>query len=152
MKLRNSRSASSLRRGPAARRRKRLGAATVELALCMPVLLTVGLGMIETSNVVFIQARLQSAAYESARLATRPTTSNATAATSEQVTIYCQALLAQLGVNGATVSVTPGSLSNLPPQTLVTVSISAPWSQNTASSFVLSESLTLTTAATLIIE
>lgn len=118
----------------------------------MPVLLTVGLGMIETSNVVFIQARLQAAAYESARLATRPTTSNANAATSAQVTAYCQTLLAELGVNGATVSVSPGNLSNLPPQTPVTVSISAPWRQNTATSFVQSGSLTLTAATTLVIE
>lgn len=118
----------------------------------MPVLLTVGLGMIETSNVVFIQARLQAAAYESARLATRPTTSNATAATSAQVTAYCQTLLAELGVNGATASVSPGNLSNLPPQTPVTVSISAPWRQNTATSFVQRGSLTLTAATTLVIE
>ncbi len=57
------------------------GAAAVELALCLPILLTTALGMIETCNVVFVQARMQSAAFESARLATRPTTSQAVAAT-----------------------------------------------------------------------
>ena len=133
-------------------RRKRLGSATVELALCMPLLLGVALGMIETSNVVFIQGRIQAAAYEAARLATRPTTSQAPAASNAQVTAYAEALLTQLGVNGGTVAITPANLTNLPPQTLVTVSISAPWKQNTSTSFVLSESLMLTTAATLIIE
>lgn len=134
------------------RRRDRRGAATVELAVCMPVLLTVGLGMIEATNVVFVQSRLQSAAYEAVRLATRPTTSYAKAATSDEVASYAQALLGQLGVNGATITVTPSSLSNLTPQTLVTVSISAPWQQNSVTSFVLKNSPTLTTSATLIVE
>jgi len=135
-----------------ARRRSRLGAVTVELALCLPILLTTGLGMIEVSNVVFVQARMQAAAYESVRLATRPTTSTSPAATSTQVTTYCQALLTQLGVNGATITLTPASLTALPPQTLVTVAISAPWNQNSPTSFVLNSSLTLTTQATLIVE
>jgi len=139
------------RRGPA-RRRSRLGAATVELALCLPILLTTGLGMIEISNVVFVQARMQAAAYESVRLATRPTTSTSTAATSGQVTTYCQTLLTQLGVNNATITLTPASLSNLTPQTIVTVAISAPWNKNSPTSFVLNSSLTLTTQASLIIE
>jgi len=108
--------------------------------------------MIEISNVVFVQARMQAAAYESVRLATRPTTSTSTAATSSQVTTYCETLLAQLGVNGATITLTPASLTSLPPQTLVTVSISAPWNQNSPTSFVLNSSLTMTTQATLIVE
>ncbi len=141
-----------VRRPGPARRRNRLGAATVELALCLPILLTTALGMIEVSNVVFVQARMQAAAYESVRLATRPTTSESTAATGVQVTTYCEALLAQLGVNGATITLTPASLTALPPQTMVTVSISAPWSQNSPTSFVLNNSLTLTTQATLIVE
>ena len=61
---------------------RRSGFATVELALCLPILLTTALGMIETCNVVFVQARMQSAAFEAARLATRPTTAQAVAATS----------------------------------------------------------------------
>ncbi|MGH7136761.1 MAG: hypothetical protein ACREHD_13545, partial [Pirellulales bacterium] len=111
-----------------------------------------GLGMIEVTNVVSLQARMQAATYESARLATRPTTSNATAATNAQVTTYCQTLLSQLGVNDATVTVTPNNLSTATPQTLVTVAVSAPWSQNSPTSFVLQSSLTLSAQATLIVE
>ncbi|HVX60506.1 MAG TPA: TadE/TadG family type IV pilus assembly protein [Pirellulales bacterium] len=142
----------ALRRRAASRRQGRRGAATVELALCMPILLTIGLGMIETSNVVFIQTRMQSAAYEAARLATRPTTSQATAASNAEVTAYCQALLTQLGVNGATVTVTPGNLVDAEPQTLVTVTVSAPWNQNSVTSFVLKNSPTFTTSVSLVIE
>ncbi|HEX7449942.1 MAG TPA: TadE family protein [Pirellulales bacterium] len=134
------------------RQNSRRGAATVELALCLPVLLTTGLALIEIVNLVSVQARMQAAAYESARLATRPTTSNATAATSAQVQTYCQALLTQLGINGATVTLTPSDLTGAPPQTIVTVAISAPWKQNSTTSFLVPGSLNLPSQATLIVE
>ena len=66
-------------------------------------------------------------AYESVRMATRTTTSVATAA---QVVAYRNSLLNQLGVKGATVTVTPNNLANVAPQTIVTVSVSAPFGQN----------------------
>lgn len=136
----------------AARCEKRRGVATVELAFCLPMLLATGLGMIEITNLVSGQARMQAAAYEAARLATRPTTSNATAATSAQVQTYCQTLLTQLGINGANVTVTPSNLLTATPQTMVTVAVSAPWNQNSATSFLVPSSLNLTSQATLIIE
>ncbi|HVA49973.1 MAG TPA: TadE/TadG family type IV pilus assembly protein [Pirellulales bacterium] len=142
--------------GAAATRRllrgSRRGTAAVELALCLPLLLTTGLGMIEITNLVSIQARMQAAAYEAARLATRPTTSNATAASSDQVKTYCQTLLTQLGINGATVTLTPSDLSTATPQTLVTVAVSAAWKQNSPTSFVLQNSPTLSAQTTLIVE
>jgi Flp pilus assembly protein TadG len=116
------------------------------------MLLITALGMVETCNVVFLQARLQSATFEAARYATRPTTSAATEATSAQVQSYCNTLLSQLNVQGATVTISPASLSNLPPQTLVTITTTAPLSQNSATFFVITNSLTLTASATMIIE
>jgi Flp pilus assembly protein TadG len=147
-------SAAMVRRRPP-RARNRSGAAVVELALCLPVLLTTALGMIETCNVVFVQARLQSAAFEAARLATRPTTAQAVAASSSQVQAYAQTLLTELGVNGATVSLTPGSWGSGgldPGVTQVTVSITAPLSQNAATCLVVSNSLTVSTQATMLAE
>lgn len=135
-----------------ARRRGRVGTATVELAFCLPVLLTVAFGMLEVTNLIFIQARIQAAAYEAARLATRPTTSNATAATSAQVNTYCQNLLTQLGVNNATITLTPSSLTGATPGTVVTVAISAPALGNSPTSYVLRNSLTLSTQTTLVVE
>ena len=110
------------------------------------------MGMIETCNVVFVQARMQSAAFEAARLATRPSTSQAIAATSSQVITDANTLLAQLGVSGATVTLSPASLSSVTPGTLVTVTISAPLSQNSVTCMVLSNSLRLTAQATMIVE
>src|SRR5579872_2376475 len=79
----------------------RTGVAAVELALCLSVLLAIAFGMIETCNFVHLRTRMYSAAYESARLATRTTTAGNTAVTSLTVTTYCSTILQQLGVRGA---------------------------------------------------
>jgi Flp pilus assembly protein TadG len=136
----------------AGRRRERRGLAAVELALCLPIVLVTALGMIETSNVVFVQTRMQSVAYEGVRVATRPTTSAAQAATAATVITECNTMLSQLGVNGATVTLNPSSLTSLVPQQTVTVTITAPLSQNSTVAYVLSSSMTLTASATLVCE
>ena len=130
----------------------RSGAAAVELALCLPILLTTALGMIDTCNVVFVQARMQSAAFEAARLATRPTTAQAVAATASDVTTDATTLLTQLGVVGGTVTLSPASLASVTPGTTVTVTISAPFSSNSVTCMVLSSALKLTAQATMIVE
>lgn len=140
---------AALRAGLAIRRR---GAATVELALCLPVLLTVALGMIETCNAVFLQARLQSAAFEAVRVATRPTTAETAAASSTTVSADAATLCTQLGVNSPTITINPSSLASVTPQTLVTVTISAPLNKNSVTMFVLPSSLTLTASATMIVQ
>lgn len=136
------------KRNPSNRR----GAATVELAVCLPFLMALGFGMLEYNNVVMLQTRMLSAAYESARLATRPTTSQSSAATAASVTTYCNSLLSQLGVNGATVTLSPSDLSSVTPQTAVTVTVKAPFASNSLTSLVLGSSLTTTASATLIVE
>ena len=95
---------------------------------------------------------MQSAAFEAARLATRPTTSQLVAATSSQVTSDATTLLTQLGVSGATITLSPASWTTLTPATTVTVTISAPLSKNSVTCLVLSSSLNLTAQATMIVE
>jgi Flp pilus assembly protein TadG len=129
-----------------------LGIAAVELALCLPVLVAIAFGMIETSNLVHLRTRMYSAAYESARLATRTTTAGSTAATSSAVTAYCAAVLQQLGVRGAQVVLQPADLSSVVPQQLVTVTITAPLNQNSLTSLVVNNSQTITAQATLVVE
>lgn len=130
----------------------RRGAAAAELALCIPFLMALTFGMLEYNSAVLLRTRMLSAAYESARLATRPTTSSTTAASASQVTSYCNALLTQLGVKGATVTMTPSSLTPVTPQTVVTISVSAPFSQNSLTSLVIPTSTTVKASATLIVE
>jgi Flp pilus assembly protein TadG len=145
--------------------RGRGGIAAVELALCLPVLVVLALGAIETCNIMYVRARMYSAAYEAARYATRPTTAATLAASSPQtasnaVTNYCTTLLGQLGVNGAapTLQVLDHSTSQSKsitaanPMDLVTVSVSAPLSQNYVTAYVINTSMTLNASATLIVE
>lgn len=130
----------------------RRGAAAVELALCLPFLVALTFGMLEYNNMVVLRSRMVAASYEAARLATRPTTSEATAATGAAVIAYCNSLLTQLGVNGATVTLSPSNLTGAAPQTQVTVSVSAPFSQNTLTSLVISSSTTMNVSSTLVVE
>ena len=95
---------------------------------------------------------MYSAAYESVRLATRPTTAETTAATSAAVTAYCNSLLLQLGVQGATVTLQPGNLSTVVPEQMVTVTITAPLNLNTVTSLVVNSSQNITAQATLVVE
>ena len=124
----------------------------MELALSMPFLMALAFGMLEYNNMVMLQTRMTSAAYESCRMATRPTTSANSAATASSVTTYCNSLLTQLGVNGATVTISPSSLTNATPQTPVTVTIQAPFASNSLTSLVLGSSLMADAKATLIVE
>ena len=124
----------------------------VELALCLPVLLITVFGIIETTNVVYIQTRMQSVAYEGARVATRPATSASTAASAATVTAACNTMLTQLGVNNATVTLNPASLASLVPQQTVTVTVTAPLNKNNTTAYVLKSALTITASATLVCE
>jgi Flp pilus assembly protein TadG len=130
----------------------RRGTATVELALCLPLLLIFTLGMTEVCNLMHVRQRAITAAYDGARLATRPTTSSAQTATAAEVIARCQATLTQLNVRGATATLSPASLVNIAPETPITVTIQTPMAQNSISAFVLSSNRTLTVSATLIYE
>jgi Flp pilus assembly protein TadG len=59
--------------------RSRSGAALIELAVCVPVLMVLAIGTIETTDVVFLRQIAKSAAYEGARSATAPGQTAATA-------------------------------------------------------------------------
>ena len=137
---------------PKRNQKRRRGAAAVELALSLPFLMALGFGMLEYNNKVMLRTRMVAAAYEAARLATRPTTSSTTAATAAAVSTYCSTLLTQLGVNNPTVTVSPSNLTNLPPQTLVTITVNAPLAQNSLTSIVIASSANVTVRAALIVE
>ncbi|WP_010582369.1 TadE/TadG family type IV pilus assembly protein [Schlesneria paludicola] len=132
--------------------RSRRGAASVELAVSLPFLLALTFGMLEYNNKIMLRTRMVAAAYESARLATRPTTSQTSAASASSVVAYCNNMLTQLGVNGATVTVSPSNLSSVSPQTAVTVTVNAPLSQNSLTSVVINSSSSVTVNATLVVE
>lgn len=112
---------------------RRRGAATVELAVVLPVMLTLVLGTIEVCHRIFLRQSSVLVAYEGCRLAARSTSST------EEVVSRCQQLLSQRRVVDGQVTVTPANLLEQPPGTPIQVRITIPWASNTPTRFVLQD-------------
>ncbi len=102
----------------------RSGVAVVELAVCLPVLTLITLATIESSAMIFLQQSLSIAAYEGARVALVPTS------TEENTRYQAELILAGRQVQGATVTVTPNNYDLSPAGTWIQVVASAPFAQN----------------------
>ncbi|MGI9456232.1 MAG: TadE/TadG family type IV pilus assembly protein [Aeoliella sp.] len=102
----------------------RRGVAATEFAVCLPVIVLLVLGMIETCSMIFVKQSLAVAAYEGAHTAVKDQ------ATAAEVRATCNSILADRRVNAATVSVLPNDLPGTPPGDFMTVRISAPSDQN----------------------
>ena len=106
------------------RRRSRAGIAAVEFAVCLPILMAMIMGVIESSNAVFLQQSLTSAAYEAANVA------SAIGGTSADAQTRANAVLTALGVKNSTVSINPTVTTATPIGTTIVVTVSAPFSAN----------------------
>lgn len=110
-------------RGRSTRAGRRRGAAAVETALLLPLLILLAFGSIELSNMIFLKQTLSIAAYEGARAATRP------GATAEQANTRVREVLAarkitKYSVNYTTDNAQPLSITATTPRgTLLTVNI-----------------------------
>jgi Flp pilus assembly protein TadG len=102
----------------------RRGLAATEFAVCLPVLLLVVMGMMETCSMIFLKQSLAIAAYEGAHTAVKPD------ATAAEVQTVCQAILADRRVRDAVVTVTPGDLPGLAVGQYLEVRITAPSENN----------------------
>ena len=102
----------------------RHGIAAVELAVCLPVLMLLMLGAIESSNIVFLRQALVQASYEAAKLASRPE------ATAADAAARAQGVLTAREIDGYSVSLTPPTTKNLARGTDISVTITAPMDAN----------------------
>ncbi len=107
-------------------RRKRRAAAVAEFAICLPVLLVLIVGGIESTSMIFLTQSLNVAAYEGARAAIRNTGN-----TSETLN-RCQEVIAERNIVGANIDVTPANLDDVDRGTQITVRVSAPCAANSA--------------------
>ena len=102
----------------------RSGAAMVEFALTLPLLLTIVLGTIETCSMLHLKQTLHIAAYEAARVALVPKT------TAAQVSYAAQAILTDRKVQGSSIAISPSSFSTAPISSYITVTVTAPSNSN----------------------
>lgn len=100
--------------------KKRRGAATVEFALIVPVMLTFTFGLIEMSRISMVKEGVVQASREGARVGVRPN------ASADDVNQRINEELAILGITGATVVVTPTVLDQALPGDDIRVRITIP--------------------------
>lgn len=102
----------------------RRGVAAAEFAVCLPVMVLLLTGMIETCSMVFLKQSLAVAAYEGAHTAVKPN------ATTADVRATCQSILADRRINDADIQVTPAEILGLAPGEYMTIRITAPSNSN----------------------
>ncbi|GIW99203.1 MAG: pilus biosynthesis protein TadE [Pirellulaceae bacterium] len=102
----------------------RHGGATVEMAVVLPLLVTMVFGTIEVTNAIHLTQGLKIAAYEGARVALLPN------ADSSKVEHACRRILDARRIREATIEITPGNFPSKPYGTPITVTCSAPLSAN----------------------
>lgn len=103
------------------KRQKRNGAAVVEFAMVIPVMLVFTFGMIELSRMSMVKESLTQASREGARVGIRPT------ATIAAIQNRVAEELEILGLSSAQVTVTPEVLSEAEPGDDVRVEVSIPF-------------------------
>ncbi|MCG6158409.1 TadE/TadG family type IV pilus assembly protein [Rubinisphaera margarita] len=79
----------------------RVGTATVEVAIALPILILLVFGSIETAEFVHLKQDLSICGYEAAKLASRGSS------TTSEVTARFNELMTAKGINGASISVSP---------------------------------------------
>ncbi len=106
------------------RRQPRRGAAAVEAAVCLPILVLFALGVVESCTCIYVRQGLTVAAYEGARVAIVP------GATYENIEAQVNQILAQRNIRGAKIDVNPKSFMGQPFGSHVTVTVRAPANVN----------------------
>lgn len=104
--------------GRQSRRRRRAGAAAVELAATLPLLVIVFFGVVDLCNLIRYQESLSIASYEGARLAAK--------AANGDVKNDIQSVLNSRSIKDAEINISPAEYRNAAPGELISVSIQAP--------------------------
>ena len=98
---------------------RRRGAAVIELAACLPVLMIVTLAFIDLTNLTYFRQTLKIAAYDAARTAARP------GATTTEINAAAQRLLDDRNVVGWELSI-PDDYADIDRGEQIDLSLSAP--------------------------
>ena len=105
----------------------RRGAAALEFAVSLPMLLLLTFGIIETCDAIFLKQSLILAAQEGARVAVVP------GATATNVRFQTEIILRARGVQEESITITPPNFQAAPFGSMITVNVVARIDQNTSS-------------------
>jgi hypothetical protein len=102
----------------------RNGAALVEFAVCLPVLMIMILGSMEASSAVFVKQALTTSAYEGIREAMRR------GSTTSVSTARAQEVLTARRIRNSTIRFTPSSVESAARGSNIIIEVSAPYATN----------------------
>ena len=111
------------------KRSRRRGAATVELAVCLPVIFLLSMGAMEGASLIFLRQAMVQSAYETVKEAVRTDGSQA------QGLVLGEQVLSFRGVTDQSITFSPSNVEQLDPGTPVTVTVSAPGDSNSVFPF-----------------
>lgn len=106
------------------RRLNRRGTASVELALCLPVLVLIALGAVEGASLIFLKQALVQSAYEGVKTAVRRDS------TASEVEAATRAVLAGRTLDNARVEINPARLDQARRGELIRIRVTAPGDAN----------------------
>ncbi len=124
----------------------RRGAAVVEFAICLPIILFIVLASIEAASLMFLRQALVQSAYEGAKVAIRNGGTNADA------TAAVNAVAAGRRINSLNVTFTPSDISSVTPGETIRVDITAPGDANSFIPFGPFKGKTITAQAVMVKE
>ena len=102
----------------------RRGAALVEFAVCLPVLMILIMGSMEASSAIFVRQALTISAYEGAREAIR------TGATASAATTRAQDVLSARRIRSSTIRFTPSDVQSASRGSTIILEVSATYAAN----------------------
>lgn len=102
----------------------RRGAAVVEFAVCLPVILIIVFGAIEAASMLFLRQTMIQSSYESAKIAIKTNADNSRAI------LAAEEVARGRRVRDFTVSFNPSDISTAAPGELITVTVTAPGNAN----------------------
>lgn len=103
---------------------ERRGVAATELAICLPVLLLIVIGIVECCHAIYVKQALTTAAYEGVRAGLMSNDTNA------DVLLRANQVIADRNVSGANVIITPTNITTTSYGEYIEVTVEAPYTSN----------------------
>jgi hypothetical protein len=126
--------------------RARKGTATVELAVCLPMLVAIFLAAIQAADIIFLKQTVCVAGYEAARVAIRPKGTNSDALAAGT------AVMTDRKVTGFNITFSPSDVSKIARGQYVNVTVDVPTTTNTVLPSVLQLKKNLSVTTTMVKE